>query len=251
MQVFAVRRSQVKRSFVFGAVVASGLVLATVLIGPGSSSELFGQGKKPAIKPPSVAAMRALELREKKAREQFLRDTAQLAKDYEEAGLLEKAKDLLKTVQRVDSSIAGVKEKLDTIEETILSANPYEFSIDSAKGWGEPVARVEQGKKFRVAAKGSYKFVVQETVGPTGFPSDDPLRQMTKGIPSGALMAIVIPLNDRGKPGKPGQPIEIGDGKEITPKESGLLLIGVNAPAGNKNQGNIDIQLSGYLAPPK
>lgn len=240
-----------KRSFVFGAVVASGLVLATVLIGPGSSSELFGQGKKPAIKPPSVAAMRALELREKKAREQFLRDTAQLAKDYEEAGLLEKAKDLLKTVQRVDSSIAGVKEKLDTIEETILSANPYEFSIDSAKGWGEPVARVEQGKKFRVAAKGSYKFVVQETVGPTGFPSDDPLRQMTKGIPSGALMAIVIPLNDRGKPGKPGQPIEIGDGKEITPKESGLLLIGVNAPAGNKNQGNIDIQLSGYLAPPK
>ncbi|MBL6707184.1 MAG: hypothetical protein ISQ06_13825 [Planctomycetaceae bacterium] len=240
-----------KRSFVFGGVVASGLVLATVLIGPGSSSELFGQGKKPAIKPPSVAAMRALELREKKAREQFLRDTAQLAKDYEEAGLLEKAKDLLKTVQRVDSSIAGVKEKLDTIEETILSANPYEFSIDSAKGWGEPVARVEQGKKFRVAAKGSYKFVVQETVGPTGFPSDDPLRQMTKGIPSGALMAIVIPLNDRGKPGKPGQPIEIGDGKEITPKESGLLLIGVNAPAGNKNQGNIDIQLSGYLAPPK
>ncbi|MDA0806994.1 MAG: hypothetical protein O3B68_03290 [Planctomycetota bacterium] len=240
-----------KRSFVFGGVVASGLVLATVLLGPGSSSELFGQGKKPAIKPPSVAAMRALELREKKAREQFLRDTAQLAKDYEEAGLLEKAKDLLKTVQRVDSSIAGVKEKLDTIEETILSANPYELSIDSAKGWGEPIARVEQGKKFRVAAKGSYKFVVQETVGPTGFPSDDPLRQMTKGIPSGALMAIVIPLNDRGKPGKPGQPIEIGDGKEITPKESGLLLIGVNAPAGNKNQGNIDIQLSGYLAPPK
>ena len=241
-----------KRPFVFGGVVASVLVIAAVLVGPSSGTELFGQSKKTtAKKPPSVAAMRALELREAKAREQFLRDTAQLARDYEEAGLLEKAKDLLKTVQRVDSSIAGVKEKLDTIEETILSANPYEFAVDSAKGWGEPVARVEQGKKFRVAANGSYKFVVQETVGPTGFPSDDPLRQMTKGIPSGALMAIVIPLNDRGKPGKPGQPIEIGDGKEITPKESGLLFIGVNAPAGNKNQGNIDIQLSGYVAPPQ
>lgn len=238
-----------KRPFIFGGVVASVLVIAAVLVGPSSDSELFGQSKKTtAKKPPSVAAMRALELREAKAREQFLRDTAQLARDYEEAGLLEKAKDLLKTVQRVDSSIAGVKEKLDTIEETILSANPYEFSVDSAKGWGEPVARVEQGKKFRVAAKGSYKFVVQETVGPTGFPSDDPLRQMTKGIPSGALMAIVIPLNDRGKP---GQPIEVGEGKEITPKESGLLFIGVNAPAGNKNLGNIDIQLSGYVAPPQ
>ncbi len=239
-----------KRPFVFGGVVASGLVIAAVLVGPSSVSDLFGQQKK-AQKPPSVAAMRAFELREKKAREQFLRDTAQLAKDYEEAGLLEKAKNLLKTVQRVDGSIAGVKEKLDTIEETILSANPYEFQVDTAKGWGEPVARVEQGKKFRVAAKGSYKFVVEEMVGPTGFPSDDPLRQMIKGIPGGALMAIVIPLNDRGKPGKPGQPVEIGEGKEITPKENGLLFIGVNAPAGNKNQGKIAVQLSGYVAPPK
>ena len=239
-----------KRPFVFGGVVASGLVIAAVLVGPSSVSDLFGQQKK-AKKPPSVTAMRAFELREKKAREQFLRDTAQLAKDYEEAGLLEKAKALLKTVQRVDGSIPGVKEKLDTIEETILSANPYEFQVDTAKGWGEPVARVEQGKKFRVAAKGTYKFVVEQTVGPTGFPSDDPLRQMTKGIPGGALMAIVVPLNDRGKPGKPGQPIEIGEGKEITPKDSGLLFIGVNAPAGNKNQGSIAVQLSGYVAPPQ
>lgn len=239
-----------KRPLVFGGVVASGLVITAVLVGPSSVSDLFGQQKK-ARKPPSVAAMRAFELREKKAREQFLRDTAQLAKDYEEAGLLEKAKALLKTVQRVDSSIAGVKEKLDTIEETILSANPYEFKVDTAKGWGEPIARVEKGKKFRVTAKGSYKFVVEQTVGPTGFPSDDPLRQMTKGIPSGALRALVVPLNERGKPGKPSQPIEIGEGKEVTPRESGLLFIGVNAPAGNKNQGNIAIQLSGYIAPPK
>lgn len=240
-----------KRPFVFGGVVASGLVIATVLVGPSSVSDLFGQSKKSAKKPPSVAAMRALELREKKAREQFLRDTAQLAKDYEDAGLLEKAKALLKTVQRVDGSIVGVKEKLDTIEETILSANPYEFSVDSSKGWASPIARVEKGKKFRVAAKGSYKFAVQETVGPTGFPSGDPLRQMVKGIPVGALMAIVVPLNDRGKPGKPGQPVEIGESQEITPRESGLLFIGVNAPAGNKNQGNIDVQLSGYVAPPQ
>jgi hypothetical protein len=240
----------VKRPLVFGGVVASGLVIAAVLVGPSSVADLFGQQKK-ARKPPSVAAMRAFELREKKAREQFLRDTAQLAKDYEEAGLLEKAKALLKTVQRVDSSIAGVKEKLDTIEETILSANPYEFQVDTAKGWGEPIVRVEKGKKFRVTAKGSYKFVVEQTVGPTGFPADDPLRQMIKGIPSGALMALVVPLNDRGKPGKPNQPIEIGEGKEVTPRESGLLFIGVNAPPGNENQGNITIQLSGYIAPPK
>lgn len=240
-----------KRPFLFSGVVAAGLAIALVMVGPHSSSDLFGQSSKSAKKPPSVATMRALELREKKAREQFLRDTAQLARDYEEAGLLEKAKALLKTVQRVDGSIAGVKEKLDTIEETILSANPYEFSVDSSKGWGEPVARVEKGKKFRIAARGSYRFVVQETLGPSGFPSGDPIRQMTKGIAGGALMAIVIPLDDRGKPGKPGQPIEIGEGKEITPKESGLLFIGVNAPSGNKNQGTIDVQLSGYVAPPK
>lgn len=248
-----------KRPFVFGRVVASSLgiaaavlIAACVLLGPNSAAELFGQSKKSRpTKPPSVAATKALELREKKAREQFLRDTAQLAKDYEAAGLLEKAKALLKTVQRVDGSIPGVKEKLETIEETILSANPYKFQIDTAKGWGKPVARVQKGKPFRVAAKGSYKFVVQETVGPTGFPSGDPLRQMTSGISSGALMALVVPLNDRGKPGKPGQPIAIGDGKEITPKDSGLLFIGVNAPPSNRNVGKLDVQLSGYVAKPE
>jgi len=245
-------RSQVKRPFVFGGVFASSLIAIAVLVGPNSISHLFGQSKKARpTKTPSVAAMRALELREKKAREQFLRDTAQLAKDYEEAGLLEKAKNLLETVQRVDGSIAGVKEKLETIEETILTANPYQFQVDTAKGWGEPIARVEKGKPFRIAAKGSYRFVLEQTVGPNGFPSEDPIREMTKGIPSGALMAIIIPLNDRGKPGKPGQPIEVGEGKEITPKENGLLFIGVNAPSGNKNLGKIDVQLSGYVAPPK
>lgn len=248
-----------KRPFVFGGVVASTLgiaaavlIAALVLLGPNSAAELFGQSKKSRpTKPPSVAATKALELRERKAREQFLRDTAQLAKDYEAAGLLEKAKALLKTVQRVDGSIPGVKEKLETIEETILTANPYIFQIDTAKGWGDSVGRVQKGKPFRVAAKGSYKFVVQETLGPTGFPSGDPLRQMTRGISSGALMALVVPINDKGKPGKPGQPIVIGEGKEITPKDSGLLFIGVNAPQGNRNVGKLDVQLSGYVAPPK
>lgn len=247
-----------KRPIVVGGVVASSLgiaaavlIAAGVLLGPNSAADLFGQTKKTRpTKPPSAAATKALELREKKAREQFLRDTAQLAKDYEAAGLLEKAKALLRTVQRVDGSIAGVKERLETIEETILSANPYKFQIDTARGWGEPVARVQKGKPFRVAAKGTYKFVLQETVGPRGFPSGDPLRQMTSGISSGALMALVVPLNDRGKPGKPGQPIVIGEGKEVTPKDSGLLFIGVNAPSGNKNVGKLDVQLSGYVAPP-
>lgn len=241
-----------KRPLIFCGIVASSLAAFGVLFGPHFASDLFGQSKKARpTQEPSVAEVKALELREKNAREQFLRDTAKLAKDYEDAGLLEKAKSLLKTVQRVDSSIAGVQEKLETIEETILTANPFQFQVDTAKGWGEPVARVEKGKPFRIAAKGTYKFVVQETLGPTGFPSDDPIRQMPKGIAGGALMAIVIPVDDRGKPGKPGQPAEIGDGKEITPKDSGLLFIGVNAPAGNRNLGKIDVQLSGYLASPK
>lgn len=235
-----------KRSFFFGGVAASGLAVAGALIGPSAVSELFGQVKKP-----SPAAVRALELREKKAREQFLRDTAQLAKDYQDAGLLEKAKSLLRTVQRVDSSITGVKDKLDEIEETILTANPFQFEVDTAKGWGEPVARVEKGKPVRVQAKGTYRFVIQETVGPTGFPAKDPAKDMARGISAGALMAIVIPVNEKGRPGKPGQPIEIGEGKEITPKESGLLFFGVNSPPGNRNIGKITIQLSGYAAPAK
>ena len=73
---------------------------------------------------------------------------------------------------------------------------------------------------------------------------------MNKNVGLGALTALVVPIV-KGKPGKPGAPIEIGSGREITPKESGFLFLAVNAPPGNRCTGKLDVQISGYVKPPR
>ncbi len=225
-----------------------GLVLTALAVC--CSTQLDAQTKRSKTKRPtgpSVAKIRQLELQEKKAKEDFLRQQVELAKEYESAGLLEKAKDLLQTVQKVAPEVKGVKEKLGELEESILSENPNEIELDVSKGWGDPIARVEKGKKFRIQAEGSYRFSIETEIGPTGFANSDPIREMAKGVPTGALMAIVIPITDKGKPGKPGTPIAVGDSKEINPPESGLLFLAINAPQGHKCSGKLDIKLSGYV----
>ena len=225
-------------SLLLAAVVTSGV------------AELGAQTKRSKTKRPtgpSVTKLRQLELQEKKAKEDFLRQQVELAKEYESAGLLEKAKALLQTVQKVAPEVKGVKEKLGELEESILSENPNEIELDVSKGWGDPIARVEKGKKFRIQAEGSYRFSVETEIGPNGFSNSDPIREMAKGVPTGALMAIIIPINDKGKPGKPGTPMTVGESKEISPSETGLLFLAVNAPQGHKSSGTLDIKLSGYV----
>ncbi len=213
-------------------------------------SELDAQTKRAKTKRPagpSATQLRQLELKEQKAKEDFLRQQVELAKEYESAGLLEKAKDLLQTVQKVEPKVPGLKDKLDEIEESILSENPNEIELDVSKGWGDPVARVEKGKRFRVQAEGRYRFSIETEIDAKGFADSDPIREMARGVPVGALMAIIIPITDKGKPGKPGTPITVGESKEITPTESGLLFLAVNAPQGHKSSGKLDIKLSGYV----
>ena len=157
-------------------------LLLVVLVASGVA-ELGAQTKRSKSKRPtgpSVAKLRQLELQEKKAKEDFLRQQVDLAKAYESAGLLEKAKALLQVVQKVEPKVPGLKDKLDEIEESILSENPNEIELDVSKGWGDPIARVEKGKKFRIQAEGSYRFSVETEIGPNGFANSNPIPSRTR-----------------------------------------------------------------------
>lgn len=227
-----------------------GLSLLLTAVAVISVTELAAQTKRSKTRKPagpSATQLRLLEVKEQKAREEFLRNQVDLAKEYEAAGLLEKAKSLLQTVQRVEPKVPGLKEKLDALEESILSENPNEIELDVSTGWGDPIARVEKGKRFRIQAAGSYRFSVDGEINAKGFPNADPIREMAKGVPAGALMALIIPITDKGKPGKPGTPITVGESKEINPPETGLLFLAINAPQGHKCSGTLDIKLSGYV----
>ena len=232
------------------ACLTAAFALGTVSV-PETSGQLAGKSKTKATKPSiSPAGLQKLQLRLKETQKAFVDDTADLAIEFEKAGMLEESKKLLQALQRLDNEIPGVKQKLKEIEESIMTDNPADFSLDVSKGWNDPIARVEKGKPIRIQAVGKYRFQIASiAVGPEGFPTKD-VRDVNKNVGLGALTALVVPIV-KGKPGKPGAPIEIGSGREITPKESGFLFLAVNAPPGNRCTGKLDVQISGYVKPPR
>lgn len=233
--------------------------IALLVGGVWVTDQLVAQVAKPPIRKPgvgkptstapaaSVSEIKDLEQRAKKTQEDFLKESAELARDLEKAGLFEQAKNVLEVIRKVNPDLAGVKEKIDELNDSVLSSNKGAIEIDVSKGWGDPVARVEKGKAFRVEATGTYRFMAQTTVSPKGFPTDDPARDMLPGVRCGALAALIVPIDAKGKPGKPLDPIEVGDSKDINPRESGLLFLNVNLPNGHKSTGKIDVILSGHL----
>ncbi len=204
-------------------------------------------GKTTTTTPITPAEARELEQRAKKTQEDFIKESIDLSKDLEKAGLFEDAKKVLETVRKVNDDVPNLKEKIEDLNNSMLSTNKSTIELDVAKGWGDAIARVEKGKPFRIEATGSYKFTTQLTVSPKGFGNEDPVKEMSNGVRCGAVVALIVPIDAKGKPGKPLDPIEVGDSKDIRPQESGLLFINVNAPPGHKSTGKIDILLSGHV----
>lgn len=234
--------------------------LLTVLIDGRGQEPAIAQGtvrppiKKPITsKPPgkltsaNPAQVQEFEQRAKKAQEDFVRESADLAKDLEEAGLFEEAKAVLETISKIKDDVPGLKDKLAALKESALGSNKSSIEVDVSKGWTVPVGRVEKGKPFRVESTGTYRFSVMTTLGPNGFPTDDLQKEMLPGLRCGALCALIMPVDDKGKPGKPLEPIEIGEGRDVNPKEGGLLFLNVNLPPGHKSTGKIDVILSGHI----
>gem|GEM_PF-351426 len=234
-------------------------LLAILLDGRGQEPAVAQGTVRPPIKKPitskppgkltsaNPAQVQEFEQRAKKAQEDFVRESADLAKDLEEAGLFEEAKAVLETISKIKDDVPGLKDKLAALKESALGSNKSSIEVDVAKGWTVPVGRVEKGKPFRVESTGTYRFSVMATLGPNGFPTDDLQKEMLPGLRCGALCALIMPVDDKGKPGKPLEPIEIGEGRDVNPKEGGLLFLNVNLPPGHKSTGKIDVILSGHI----
>ncbi len=215
-----------------------------------TSKSKFGKSKSKSTKTPNT---KLIDVKAQRAEQIFMREAADLARAYENAGHLERSKQMLQNILKLNPSVPGVAAKIKQLDETILSSNEVEFEVDTGKGWGSPRARVAKGKRFRIEAEGVYQFVTSVPVSPLGFPTEDPTKQMAAGIPCGALMGLILsPSSSNSKKQKqnPPKPFVIGAGKEITPREDGILFLSVNAPPGHKCMGEIQVRMSGYLAAP-
>lgn len=173
----------------------------------------------------------------------FFRETAELAREYERAGELQKSKRLLRTLLKLNPKIPGVKEKIKELDETLLSANPVDFELDVGRsGWGPPRGMVFKGEKIRIQASGRYKFIANATLGPNGFSTKNPQKDdMAAGVPCGALMGAVVTED------KVGKPFAIGASREYTPKKDGLLFLRANLPPDTKSNGRLKVRISGHI----
>ena len=186
---------------------------------------------------------KALDIQADQVQATFTKEADELAWKYFDAGYPDKAKSLLESVLAVNPEAPNIQQKLDKVKEGILTSNEFEIDLNPSQGWKPSNVMVEEKRSVRIKAEGTYRFETGASgVTAAGFPDKDAGEDMIPGIACGALMGVVI------GDGKPGKPFLIGELLEnFTPKESGTLLLRINAPPGNKNSGKLRITISGNV----
>ncbi|MBI3863373.1 MAG: tetratricopeptide repeat protein [Planctomycetia bacterium] len=189
-----------------------------------------------------AANTKNLDIKADQLQSSFTRDAEELANQYAEAGHLEKAKAILESALAVNPQSANVQKRLDQVKETMMSSNDVVVDVNPSHGWEPSGAMVFENRPLRIKADGSYKFDAgPSSLTAAGFSQKDPSQDIVPGIQCGALMGMIV------GDGKSGRPFLIGENLEISPKESGMLLLRVNGPAGNKNSGKLKVTVSGYV----
>ncbi|MFN0053762.1 MAG: hypothetical protein ACKV0T_16395 [Planctomycetales bacterium] len=196
------------------------------------------KGSKSAASKP-IANTKSLDIRAEQVQSAFVKDAEELATSYLEAGHLDKAKGLLKSLLALNPGLTHIKKKLDQIDESLMNANDLKIDVNTAHGWDQFGIQVFENKPIRFQVEGTYRLDVAGPVGAAGLPDKDAAKDVVAGIPCGALMGIIVAN------GKPGKPFQIGEGVDHTPKEAGILALRVNTPAGNKNVGKLKVTVSG------
>jgi hypothetical protein len=222
--------------------VATLCVLIGSAVGIGWAQEKTSKKADKSKKKQSVVNEQQVDLKASALSESFVKEAQALAGEYYDAGALDKSKSLLEAVLKLNPGTKGVEEMIKKIDEDILSHNEIEIDVNVARNWEFAGVVVLPEKPFRVQAEGVYRFMVNTTVGPAGFPEKELATDMIAGFPCGALVGVV--LKDDGKQGKP---FLVGTGGDLRVKEGGRLFLKVNTPPEHKHNGKISVTFSGFV----
>jgi hypothetical protein len=227
------------------------LTAAAVVLGAAalSTGPTTAQSRRP--KPDSPANLQALDAKAEDLEETFLTGLLEVADGYEEAGELDKAREALEAILKLKPDSETVKARLAEMDEAVFDANSHVVEVDVTKGWTATGIRVTKDEPIRFEAEGTYRYIINETVGPDGFTQEDLMRDMASGVPSGALMGLIVPAPRPGQrePPQPDPPFVIGSAREVQPSSDGALLIRLNVPQGHKCVGKVKVSISGNIKP--
>ncbi|MBX3444781.1 MAG: bacterial transcriptional activator domain-containing protein [Planctomyces sp.] len=212
----------------------------------------LAQGTAKKSKPLTPAQLKSLDSEAQRLQESFLTGLEDLAQSYEDAGQIDRARSLLQEILKVHPEHPRAQQKLKGYDEAVFAANEVSVDVDAAYGWTATNVYVQQGKPVRFSASGTYRFIVNETLGPDGFPTQNVVRDMADA-PLGALVGIVMP--PRTSPDQRQQdllqgasrPFAVGSGTEYTPTVDGMVFLKLNVPPASKCTGKLRATLSGNL----
>ncbi|QDT44556.1 hypothetical protein Pan241w_46680 [Gimesia alba] len=227
--MFKYRNNRGIQSLIVGALFVAGIVVQPV--------NAQTSGKKVNTK--------QLNIQADKLRDSFIRQSADIAKKYSDAGDYEKSREMLESILSIKKDVPGVKAMIKQLNEKLMTSNSADFEIDASRNWSTPAGFVAKGKMVRIQSTGAYDFVTDIKTSVKGLPDSTPMKELAAGIPAGALMGIVI-SQEKGKR-KLGKPFTIGEKAEYVPKDDGILMIGLNLPAGHRSTGKIKVRISGYI----
>ncbi len=211
--------------------------------------DVQGQDKSKSSKKPvkgtkakPLGNTKNLDIKADQLASSFSRDAEELAGQYFEAGHLDKAKAILESALAVNPQSPNIQKKLEQVKEGIMNSNDWDVEVNSARGWEASGALVVENRPLRIKAEGTYKFDAGSgNLTAAGFPVNEPGTDMVMGLPCGALIGVIVDGN------KQGRPFLVGESLDLTPKEAGMLMLRVNAPAGNKNSGKLKVSISGFI----
>ncbi|QDT65586.1 hypothetical protein [Calycomorphotria hydatis] len=207
------------------------------------------------------ASTKAIDTRADRLKEQFVRDAARLAQEYENAGNLPKAQEMLSVILKMTPGHAGVRDKIRELEELQVTSNELTFDLDLKTGWSRPVARVSKGGQVRIVAEGNYRINFTAVLDADGLKGQDAVQGgYAEELRYGQLIGLIAPATGntgpqtRGNRGRKSQdetpkPFAIGMKDEFSPKESGVLFLRVNVPNNCTVTGRLKVTISGEVTP--
>lgn len=196
-----------------------------------------------------TTTVKQLDREAEKARIDYLKQLGKLAKQYEEAGETDRSKKVLRQILELAPDVEEARTMLAELEERVFKEQTEQIEVDVTHSWSPTGLILKKDKPVRFEAEGTYKFIVNSSVGPDGLPTSDLDRNLVPGIRAGALMGLIVepPMPDSDEKPKPGTPFLIGAKSEFSPQTTGMLYVRVNVPTGTPSNGKLKVKLSGHV----
>lgn len=123
---------------------------------------------------------------------------------------------------------------------TTPSAPPVGFNVrvladNTSNGWTNSGFVVKKGQRIRITATGSASLGKGQTATPSGLPDLEDPERLLKGVPTGALLAVIGDDNN--------DFIYIGSSREFTAGRDGALYLGLNEGNLSDNSGAYNVKV--------